>query len=351
MSLSVPTLRQILTRVQIDLGSAADGTSPRGTPEYGISRAISGISKNLYGVATWVIRQCFANTADETYGWRWASVFGITQNGATAWTGTYQFTGDVAAEIAAGAELQRSDGLLYTTDVDAEVGGDETVTVAITASTPGAASNNPDGQLLSLTAPVAGVDTDGAVVESTGSGADVEQWKPYGLARLLRRLRNPPKGGGPGDYEAWALEVSGVTRAWEFPLLAGPNSVSVAFARDEDPTTPIPDSGERAVVEDYLVSKAPVTAAVYVIELTEQSVPFTFSALDPNTPDVQDAIEAAIDDLLLREGEPGGTIALSRIVDAISGAVGELSHTLSAPTSAIVTPTNQLPVRGTTTYP
>lgn len=350
MAFSIPTFRDLLTRAQTDLGSAADGTSPRATPEYAIARALAGLSKHLFSAIQYVLRQCSPLTADEVYGWRWGAPFGIYQLAAQAWKGSAKLTGAEGTTVPAGTEFHRADGQLYTTDVEVEIAADETAIVALTSVTAASAANNDSGQVLSLTAPLLGLDTDATVVSSSQSGADVEQWKTGALPRLLRRLRNPPKGGGPGDYEAWALEVPGVTRAWEFPLLEGPATVSVAFARDADPS-PIPDSGERAVVLAHLESKAPVTAEVKVITLSALSVPLVFSALTPNTVAVQDAIEASVSDLLQREGEPGGTIPLSRLEDAISSAVGEVSHVLSSPSSPIVVPTNRLPVLGSVTYP
>lgn len=353
MAFSIPTFRDILTRVQTDLGSAADGTSPRATPEYAISRALTGVSKHLFSAVQYVIRQCSPITADETYGWRWAAPFGITQGAATSWQGTATVTGDDTTLVPAGTEYSRSDGLLYTTDADVTIGGTETATVALTASAAGADSDNEDGQLLSLTASVTGLDTDAVVASSTAPGSNVERWDPEGKNRLLLRLRNPPKGGTAADWVSWALEVPGVTRAWAFPLLEADNSVSVAFVRDNDGAGAaiVPDSGERSTVLTHLVAKAPVTTTAKVITLTAQTVNITLSALDPNTTAVHAAIEASLADLFAREGAPGTTLAHSRIEDAISSAVGEESHVTTVPAADIVTPTNQIPVLGTVTYP
>jgi uncharacterized phage protein gp47/JayE len=351
MSYSVPTFRQILSRVQTDLGADADHTTPRASVEYGLARAIAGVSKGLYGAFTWLVAQCFPNTADETYGWRWGSVWGIDQLPATAWQGNILITGAPAASIPANTEWGRADGELYKLAVAAVVGGAGSVVVSISAEKPSAAGNNPDGQILSLTTPLAGVDTDATVQSSTVSGADVEDWKTGGLPRLLARLRNPPKGGGPGDYVAWALEVPGNTRAWEFANLEANNSVSVAFARDNDPITPIPDSGELATTLTHIQSKAPITVEVRVITLIAKPVNLVFTALTPNTLAVQTAIEVSVGDFLLREGAPAGTIALSRLEDAISSAVGEISHVLSSPSADIVCATNELPSLGTRTWP
>jgi len=346
---NIPTFRDLLTRTQTDLGSAADGTSPRATPEYAIARALAGMSKHLFSSIQYVLRQCSPITADEVYGWRWGALFGIFQLPAQAWEGTATVTGDPSTSIPDGTEFGRADGQLYTVDGAAVTNVDGVASVRLVASEVGDDGNNDGGQILSLTAPLTGIDTDCEVQGSSQSGADVEAWE-QALLRLLRRMRNPPKGGGPGDWEAWALEVPGVTRAWEFPLLEGPASVSVAFARDND-NDPIPDSGERATMLAHLQTKAPVTSKPMVITLSTLPVNLVFSTLNPNTPEVRDAIETSVSDLFTREGEPGGTIPLSRLEDAINSAVGEVSHVLSLPTTPIVVPTNRLPVLGSVTYP
>jgi uncharacterized phage protein gp47/JayE len=147
------------------------------------------------------------------------------------------------------------------------------------------------------------------------------------------------------------LEVPGNTRAWEFANLEANNSVSVAFARDNDPTTPIPDSGELATTLAHIESKAPITVDVRVITLIAKPINLVFTALSPNTLPVKTAIEASVSEFLLREGAPAGTLALSRLEDAISSAVGEISHTLSSPSADILCATNELPTLGTRTWP
>lgn len=346
MAYNVPEFRTIRDRVLVDLGGVADGTAPRRSVENVLAFVLARCSKGLYGFLAWALKQVFPDTAEELYFWRWAAKFGITQKPAVPWEGTYTFTGVAATVVPDNTEVQRSDGQLYITDGPTTIGGDPAVLIAQEAS---ADSNCDAGQTLSLTSPVANVDTDGTVVGTTTIGADVET-KDEGLDRLLARLANPPRGGGPGDYKRWAKEVPGVTRAWEFRLLEGPNSVSVAFARDGD-VSPVPDSGARAAVLAYLVARAPITSTVYVITLVAAPLDLTFTALDPNTAGVGTAISESVAALLLREGAPGTTLPLSHVDEAVSDATGEISHTMSVPSAAMVYLTNQLPVIGTVTRP
>lgn len=352
MAVETPTLAQIIARLRADFRSEAGIDPLRRSVEYALLRALAGQSKGQYGYINFLFGECFPDTASESAFWRWAAIWGITQQAATAWTGQVVFTGDTGEVIPAGTVLTRSDGLEYTTDADATIAEGE-ASADITASTAGSDSNNDDGQTLVLATPIANVDNEATVESTIVDGTDVET-QADGLTRLLLRIRNGGGSGGrSGDYVAWAREVEGVTRAWEFPLLAGPNTVSVAFVRDNDGTGAaiIPDAGERTAVDEYVQSQAPVTVDVQVIELTAVTVNLTFSALSPNTVAVKNAITTAVTDFLLREAEPDTTIALSRLNEAISGATGEFSHTLSSPSADIVLDVDEIAIMGSVTGP
>ncbi|MDX9862130.1 MAG: hypothetical protein RBS99_14555, partial [Rhodospirillales bacterium] len=62
------------------------------------------------------------------------------------------------------------------------------------------------------------------------------------------------------------------------------------------------------------------------------------------------AIEAEIRDLLRREAEPGGTILLSHIREAISIAAGEYDHALAAPAADLAHDTGEIAVFGGITW-
>ncbi|WP_066544255.1 baseplate J/gp47 family protein [Sphingomonas sp. CCH21-G11] len=58
--------------------------------------------------------------------------------------------------------------------------------------------------------------------------------------------------------------------------------------------------------------------------------------LTPDEPEVRAAIVAELADLFFREAQPGGTLYLSRIREAISQAAGEFDHVLYSPAANIV---------------
>ncbi len=352
MTFAIPTTAELIDEVASYFEGAdfSNGSSPRlrATIEYVLTRVQAQQIKDLYGFLEFISNQAFPDTADEENFWHWAGIWGVFQKTPVAWEGTYEFAGTNGTLIPDGTQLVREDGASYITV------GDETIasgiaTATIRAELEGEDSECEDGQILELSSPISGVTGAGTVQSTTINGTDLEDHRD-GLVRLLARIRTPPSGGGPGDYERWALEVGNNTRAWEFALLEGPNSVSVAFTRDNESPI-VPDSTERAETLAYIETKAPITVDVRIITLSAVAVNLVFSSLTPNTTAVQDAIEEAVKDLLYRSGGPGETITLSQLNQAISNAAEEIDHVLTAPSANLVFATNEVGVIGTITPP
>src|SRR5581483_12073731 len=125
----------------------------------------------------------------------------------------------------------RSDGAAYVTLADVTVGGGGTATVALQAQAVGSASNLEVGQVLVLDVPIPGVSATFTVTDAT-AGADVEDEAAY-RTRYLQAYAKPPQGGSVADYEEWALDVPGVTRAWVMPNGLGAGTVVVYTMFDE----------------------------------------------------------------------------------------------------------------------
>ena len=246
--------------------------------------------------------------------------------------------------------LQALDGVQYFTTTDATVAGGS-ATAPVQASVAAAAGNRAAGQGLTLVSPIAGVQPLATAGELSG-GADVETDEAL-LARLLQRVQTPPQGGAASDYVAWALAVPGVTRAWVYPKELGPGTVTVRFVRDLDGTGAaiIPDAPEVATVQAYIDARSPVTANLTVVAPTAVPLNFTITGLVPDTAAVRAAVQAELQDLLLREAVPGGTLLLSHIRAAISAAAGEADYTLTVPSADVTRTTGQLTTMGTITWP
>ena len=359
MPFSRPTLQTIRDRIAADIERHSNGDPhSRGSLEYAITNALSGSSHGLHGLLEFLSKQLFDDSAEITYLERRASVFGIARIAAVVATGTVTITGTDTTLIPAGTELQAADDQLYVTDANGTITGG-TVDIAVTALDAGAAGNQTAGALLTFTTPIAGADSQ-ATVAAGGlvNGADAETDGRL-RERFAERKQMPPMGGADADYIAWAKQASiDVTRVWvqgnkdaaeaeEF------GSVLMYFATD-DLSTPIPTAGHVTTVSDY-IDQANIRPAgvknVYVVAPTEKTLDMTFSALTPNTAEVQAAIEAEIKDLLKREAEPGGTIVLSHIREAISLATGEDDFGLTTPNADFTTVAGEIAVLGTITWP
>lgn len=336
MAFDRPTLQTLIDRVKSDIKSSTDGDPfLRRAFERLLAKAVAGVTHGLYGFLAWIAKQIIPDTSDETQLLRWGAVFGVARKAATKATGTATMTGADAVEIPLGTEFALADGTLFVSTAAATVAAG-TASVSVQASEAGEGGNADAGAAVSLTSPIAGIDSEGTVASpGLSGGTDEEDLEDY-RARLILRIQTPPRGGSDGDYETWALEVAGVTRAWEFPHREGVGTVALTFVRDDDDTI-IPDSSEVATVQAYVDSKAPSdirsyseTERVHVFAPVANAITMTV-AIRPNTSAVQAAVKASIADLFLREAEPEtATPARSRIDEAISTATGEEDHEITA---------------------
>jgi uncharacterized phage protein gp47/JayE len=347
MAFSRPALSDLITRAVNDIAArlpGSDATLRRSNLNV-LARVHAGAVHGLYGFIDWLSKQFIYDTAEAEYLERWATIWGVNRVGASFAAGSLQFTGTNGTVVPAGTEVRRADGALYTTDIDATIAAG-TATVAATARAAGAAGNTDSGTMLTLSTPIAGIESSAISVAISG-GADAESDTAL-RDRLLRRIRHPPHGGAKHDYEAWALEIPGVTRVWVSPLETGPGTVTVRFVRDGDLSI-FPDTGEIAAVQAYIDERRPVTAQVSVAAPLPMPLDFSITVA-PNTPAVRSAVAAELADLISREAEPGGTLYLSHVRAAISGAAGELNYTLLAPATDVTAAAGHLITMGTITW-
>lgn len=353
-----PTLERLVARAQADVESLLENGASRvrRSVEWVLSRVVAGLAYGLYGHQEWIAKQIVPDTAEDEFLVRWASLWGVERNSATQAQLEILVTGTEDAEMPAGTAWQSADGVEYTTDEDAMVPGEGEIAVAVTATLAGSAGNVQAGSMLALVSPVAGVDSEAVVNGSglVGGGSDQETIDAL-RARYLARVQTPPSGGGPGDYVDWAKEVDGVTRAWELPQQLGPGTVLVLFVQDtfDDDGffvgTTFPSAPDIAEVQDYIDGLAPITANVTVAAPQSLELNPTIHVV-PDTAAVREQVEIQLQDLLLRRAEPGGTLLLSEINEAISLASGETDHTLTVPASDVEADATELITLGTITW-
>lgn len=350
MAFTRPTLSELKERIETDLASRLVGSAKvlRRAIIKVLAIVIAGVAHLVYGYIDWAFKQIFPDQAEEKQLKRWAAIWDVARNAATFAEGPVVFVSTAGTIISAGALLQRADGVQYTVDADGESDGGETE-VDVTCITAGEDGNMDAGESLSLVTPIAGVTSDGTVDTGGLVGGndeeDIEDWR----VRVLEKIAEPPSGGTASDYERWAKEVTGVTRVWVYENLYGAGTVGVAFVRDDDSPSIIPSVGEVADVQEAIDLNRPLTAEVTVWAPVANELDFEIQ-LTPDTAAIRTAVEAEIEDLLKRVAEPGGTIYLSQISEAISAAVDEDHHALVVPASNQTAPAGEIFVKGTITF-
>jgi len=326
---------------------------------------MAGLAYSEYGYLDWIAREAVPFTATDEFLEAWAALIGIYRKDATAASGQAQFTGQPGLVIPNGTALTRQDGTPYTTTADATVDTTGNVTVAMTAAISGAITDCDAGTPIGIATPIAGINSAGVTVGPTTGGADQETDDAL-RTRMLAKYAAPPQGGAANDYQQWALEVPGVTRAWVQPNGLGAGTVVVrpmlddvqaahgGFPQGKDGCATNETRGPTATGDQLNIANAiwpvqPVTALVWVMAPVAAPINVTLAGLDPNTPDMQTAIAAALDDMFLVKAEIGGTIYPSDLYEAILATPGIIHFTMTSPTLPFTAAAGALPILGTLT--
>ena len=352
MPFARPSLAELDARLAADIESRLPGADPRlRRSMLGIlARTVAGAHHELYGYLDWLARALFPDTAEAAELGRWAVVWGITRHAATSAAGTLTVTGTSGIVVPSGTVWRSGAGVEYAASAAATL-ADGTATVSVTARIPGRAGNAATAVKVSLVTPIAGVVSEAAVATAIAGGAEAESDDSL-RTRLLDRIRRPPSLGTSADYVRWARAAHpAVTRAWCQSLTSGLGTVSVLFMTDAATDDGIPASTVVDAVDAYIEARRPVTADVTVEAPTAVGLDVTLSSVDPDTAAVRAAVEAEIADLVRRESEPGGTILLSHLREAISAAAGERDHVLTSPTADVTHTATQIAVPGDITWP
>jgi uncharacterized phage protein gp47/JayE len=363
-----PTLTTIFNRIQSDLQTRITGANTllRRSVLSVLAKVHAGAIHLIYGYMDYEAKQFFILSADEYGLIKHGTEYGMDREAAVKATGTCAATGTAATTIPAETELESDEGQVYITDAAVTLDALGAGTLAFTASDAGVDANDDGGISLSFVSPISGVDATATVSANGISGGldeeDIEDWRD----RLLARKRSPPHGGAEHDYETWAKEVSGVTRAWSFPLYFGVGTVGLAFVRDED-TSIIPDATEMKAVYDYVIShEDPVTGKTVGIPVTaepgffiigyndgqtfvEKEVDLTL-AIYPNNTTIQAAVTTKVQDALELYGGPGETVYLSDLYFMIGDAANLERLRIDLPGADIVATNTEVHVLGTITF-
>lgn len=348
MSFARPNLSELIERARGDLESRLPGADARLRHSVldVLARTHGGTAAGLYGYLDWLAAQLMPDTAEAEHLARWASIWGIRRKAAIAATATVQATGVDGSVIAAGTQMQRVDGAAYRTVAAATIAAG-TADLAVEAAATGPGGDLTVGAKLNLSSAIIGVNAAVTVTEA-GEAGFTEESDDDLLARLLSRIRTPPQGGAKSDYVAWALAQPGVTRAWAYPGWMGAGTVGVAFVMDgRDDILPL--EADVAAVQAAIEELRPVTAELIVFAPAAQPIDVVIRVA-PDTPEIRASIEAELADMFTRDAEPGGTIHVSRLREAISLSPGEHNHQLDLPDRDQTVAAGTIPMLGEVTF-
>jgi uncharacterized phage protein gp47/JayE len=375
------TLSALRTQVAQDIGMALQNADPllRFSNLKILGDALAGLSYLEFGYLDWIALQANPFTATDEYLEAWAALKNIYRKAATSASGTATFTGTSGSIIPSGSTLNRGDGTTYVTQASVTlVGGSATVTAIATADSTGltgAFGNCDIGTVLTLDQAIAGVQSGGVAATAFTGGADLETDDSL-RTRMLFAYQNPPQGGAQSDYVGWAMEVAGVTRAWCAPNGFGTGTVVVyvmldtaeaahgGFPQGSDGVSQHdkgPDglprgvvaTGDQLTVADFIITPQPVTALVYVVSPTVNTVNLTISGLASASTATKALISQSIAGVFIQQGTPlagAGVIDLSYIESAIAAIPGTSGFVITVPSGNIANSTGQLPVLGTIIY-
>ncbi|MFJ7798471.1 baseplate J/gp47 family protein [Pseudomonas sp. NPDC096950] len=337
MPFETPSLPVLIKRTQSDLAS----DSLRQSDAQVLARTLGGATYGLYGYLDWIAEQILPDKADESTLERIAALrLNQPRKAAQAASGSVSFTASAGAVLDVDTLLQSSDGRTYkVTASRTTINGLNTTSIA--ALDAGSLGNADAGMTMIPVQPIQGIAGNSFTVLAPGLIGGVARESLESLrSRVISSYRIIPHGGSEQDYETWALECPGVTRAWCRGGLLGPGTVSLYIMRDDDPQ-PVPNAAQLAEVQAYIEPLRPVTAELHVLPPMQVPVTYTLS-LTPDTSAVRAAVEAQLRDLHNRESGLGDTLLLSHIREAISSATGENDHKLKAPTANVIAEKYQL---------
>jgi uncharacterized phage protein gp47/JayE len=236
--------------------------------------------------------------------------------------------------------------------------GFTSVSIPVQALDFGVDSNQLFDTELVLVSPLTDVD-DSASVDygALGGGADQETDTEM-RGRMIFKIQNPIAHFNSSEIITVAKTIPGVTRVWVEEITPLVGQVTIYFMRDND-ADPIPDVSEVAEVKaaiDGIMPGNTVTTDVIVGAPTEESTDFSFSAVDPDTSTMKEAVTASLQQFFAERTEVGVDVveeaynaAIFNTVDLVTGA--ELvSFTLTSPSADITVASGEIGTLGNVTF-
>jgi uncharacterized phage protein gp47/JayE len=359
MPWTTPTLREVRSLVRDSIHGSLPGSDA--TIPNSVLRVMSDTQGALCFLTLeyvdWLSLQLLPDTAETEWLDRHGNIWLVNADGttgrkqATLATGTVAATGVQGSIVPAGALMGAgTQNATYQVTDQVVIGSGPTV-VPVTALDAGTVGNlNPEDSLAFLVPPP-GVDGTATVITMDG-GVDTETDDEL-RARILRRIQQPPMGGDKTDYEAWALAVPGVTRAWASPQEMGIGTMTIRFLMDDlrAYNDGWPQADDITTVADYIDKMRPVTVKdCYVEAPIKQFLDITISNLVPDSVETRAEIEQSVQNMLFIKAAPAQTIYAAWINYAIMSAPSVISFKLVSDSDVVMNSLGNMAVLDTILY-
>lgn len=312
-----PTLQQICEQIENDIYTRFNGLLRAARFSFNkiLARSVGGAIHLVYGYIDWISLQLIIDTATGIYLERWAGVWKIKRKPATRSIGKIVFKGNEGSKITSFTLMQTSDGFKFQTMEDSIITGGKAV-VNIEALESGIIGNIAGETILNLVSPISGVLPQCTIEKSgTYSGSDIEDDSSL-RARLLDRISNAPCAGNKKDYEQWALEISGITRAWCYKQFPADGSVGLSFVRDNDSNI-IPNTEQIDAVYKTISERMTTTASLLVFAPKPNIVDFVLKSTDVSQ-EAEKQIRDQLKFLFFNAASPNSKIYTSDILESLS---------------------------------
>lgn len=320
-----------------------------------MSDATSGLAHLVLRYIDWLAKQIMPDTAEtewlDRHGTLWlTNADGSRGRKAAEYAGgTVTVFGTQGLIVPAASQLTANEVAFETlTAVTVSGSGSD---VQVRALDPGAAGNLVVGAVLQFETAIAGVEGQAIAKDDFQGGADIETDDDLRV-RVLERIQQPPMGGAQEDYIHWALEVSGVTRAWAEANAMGVGTVSIRFMMDivRENNNGVPLAEDVLTVAEWIDAKRPVAVKdCFTVAPIPFPIDMHISGLATDDAATRASVEAEMRDMFLEQSYPGATIYRSWVDSAITNAMGEAHHELQYETVVAPTP-GHLPILGSIIY-
>lgn len=363
MSFLMPDLKTLSQKARNAFKAEMPGVDAWVWPSniYVTAKVFAGIVYELFLRLRWIDKQRFAQTATLEGLLLMGEEYGLPMNGATYAQGFVEVPCVYPYVVPVGTVFTRaSDDVAYVTtkEVSAiQYSSSTTISAPVVCQTIGKVGNCLAGA--SLDATLAGLTDSAATVTvgdaGIGQGADAEDVESY-RQRILFRKRNPPMGGSEADYEAWAKQVSGVTRVFVKGNAYGPGTVGVWFLMDGTYTGGIPQASDVRNVYNHLTSVAPVTAILIVQAPVVSYVDVTVKGVYPDTNANRQAVAAELLAVFQHMVEPGlpdsdFTLYHSWLAQAVNNAMGvKFNEGVTSPAKDVTFTSGVMPILRSVTF-